>query len=196
MSHRCSFFALAQILLFGYFTAIVLFMFVLDLWFRYPMCELCLLQRLWMMLLAVLFGHGFISAAWFSLPWHRLRVFLQSSALLLGLLSAFAQYRLYLAAQSSFSCSLSAGPTYMPATLYALLANVYQFVPCAVVELRFLGLSFPVWEILVYTSALLFYGGILLLSPAKLMSLQRSFYKVLRLSQRADISLVTDKSSR
>ena len=126
---------------------------LLDVFFRYPMCELCIVQRLWMLVLAVVFSYGFLSCRWSSL-----RLFLHTGMLCLGWWGALQQYFIYVGSQSAFSCSLQAGPQYLPVAVYNRLAQWYHFVPCAAAQVRFLGLSFPAWLLVVYSLALLIYA--------------------------------------
>ena len=147
-------------ILFGFgFTALVLFSFLLDWLHAYPMCEICLLQRFVMTLLGLVALVGAASVRRI----HGLGVtcFL-AIGLLLGLGLGFAVSHVYMIAVAAPSgnahaCKMVAEMTFIPDFWYDFFHSRYAFVSCDQVTSGFLGLSFPLWSLLIYScSATLF----------------------------------------
>ena len=74
----------------GYFLGLLFFSFVVDFFWDHPMCELCVLQRLWMFCLA-----GFAGFAVYTKPAKWLWVSALGTMLLIGLSAAVWQFYLY-----------------------------------------------------------------------------------------------------
>ena len=128
-----------------YFLVLLVVSFGIDVMWEHPMCELCVLQRLWMMCLMLVAG-------WYC----RLNkyadrgVYIVGSMLTLGLLAAVYQLVLYKVHMLGSACNLSFGPRYLPLVFYKFLMNYYRFAPCEAAVYSFMGLSFIWWNVLAY----------------------------------------------
>ena len=135
------------------FAVLVGVSFTLDFLFEYPMCEICLLQRFVMVLIAALGIFG--AAIGGKLP----RVAMASFVVIgffLGVGFGFAVSHVYMlnAASSgsgAHACQIVSELTFIPDFWYDFFHSRYFFVPCNQVSSTFLGLGFPLWSLLVYT---------------------------------------------
>ena len=146
-------------LLFG---LVLLCSFVLDAVMRYPLCEICILQRFVMCLLFLTSGIGLV----FS---RRTTIMNNVSMVVIGLLlgcgvgfSVSHVYMTYVAVNTGneHMCQLVAELTYIPEFWHDYFYSHYTIVPCGQANATFLGLSFPMWSLLIYISATGFYAGV------------------------------------
>ena len=135
-----------------FYLGLVLFSFLLDSLFQYPMCEICLLQRFVMVLLGIvsIVGVLLVQRSWWVGVACTVAV-----GLLLGLGLGFAvTHVLMLRAVASggsggHACKMVSEMTFIPDFWYDFFHSRYQFIPCDQVSSSFLGIGFPYWSLLV-----------------------------------------------
>lgn len=162
----------------GYFL-ILWFSFLLDYLFAYPMCEICLLQRFLMFLIVVssILGGLVVSSA------QRLGyVFLCANGLLVGLGLAFAVAHLHMmqtvTSGGASACQVVSEMAFIPDFLSEYFHAHYAFVPCDQVKSGFLGLSFPMWSLLIYGASAIVFSLVVYLVVTQFRS--RSFVARIR----------------
>ncbi len=136
----------------AYFLVLLLLSFGIDILWYHPMCELCVLQRLWMV--------GIMAVAVFYYHKNRFSdygLWLVGAMLWLGLAAAIYQLVLYKVHMLSSACHLGFGPQYLPVSVYAFLSRYYRFAPCEAAVYSFMGLSFIWWNVIAYCAILLRY---------------------------------------
>lgn len=133
-----------------YFFVLLAISFGIDVLWEHPMCELCVLQRLWMLCLMLVAGwyYRFEKCAGSG-------VYITGSMLMLGLSAAVYQLVLYKVHMLGSACGLSFGPQYLPLIFYNFLLQYYRFAPCEAAVYSFMGLSFIWWNVLAYLLILL-----------------------------------------
>tara|TARA_B100000989_G_scaffold78726_1_gene56021 strand:+ start:3816 stop:4358 length:543 start_codon:yes stop_codon:yes gene_type:complete len=151
--------------MFFYFVAVLfslvsLFGLVYDWALPHAMCELCLLGRMWMLVVVAFSCLGVCAVAC------RAWLFACLGPLLVaGGVGSYWQYVLYKAHFLSEYCSFSPGPHYIPKWLFLLFEQVYRFAPCESAMLVFFGYSFPVWACFLYGFTLVGYFAVLFAKP-------------------------------
>ncbi|MEC8882222.1 MAG: alpha/beta fold hydrolase [Pseudomonadota bacterium] len=145
------------------FFMLVVASFLLDWLFAYPICEICMLQRLIMLGIAVFSCIGFfIICRVRSLGYLCLSII----GLLIGLGLVFSISHIYMLLDASGSnghaCKMVSQMTFMPDFWYDFFHERYAFVPCNQVKSTFLGLGFPWWALLVYLIAAVPYSAVII----------------------------------
>lgn len=177
------------------FLLLVVMSFALDMLYAYPICEICMLQRLIMLAVSLCSLMGFCVI-------NRVPNLGYLSLLIVGLLLAlglgFAISHAYMlidaSSDSGQACKMVSQMTFMPDFWYDFFHERYFFVPCDQVKSRFLGLGFPWWALLIYLCATAFYAIVVVLAFCRL-SLYESINKLgrskaLRLLQYAFLCMV------
>lgn len=149
------------------FLFIVAFSFLLDYWFAYPMCEICLLQRFIMSLVVVSSLIGGLA----SLYSMRIAiVFMVVIGFLVGLGLAFSVAHLHMMQQvlpgDVNACQIVSEMTFMPDFWADFFHSRYAFVPCDQVKSGFLGLSFPFWSLMIYGSSAVVFSVVVYLAAS------------------------------
>ena len=146
-----------------HFCFLVASSFVLDWWFNYPMCEICLLQRFIMLLigllslcgaLTVVTRYGSVGVICFV-----------SVGLLIGLGLGFSISHVYMLLKASSSdhsqaCRMVSEMTFIPDFWYDFFHSRYDFIPCNQVRSTFLGVGFPWWSLWIYVFSVIGYAGV------------------------------------
>ena len=143
-----------------YFISLLLFSFLYDYIYTHPMCELCVLARVWMftIVMVALVARGLSTYSTFF-------VVVLSVMLWAGLMASVWHFQLYQTHMLQSACIYVAGPVYLPVSIYNFLGQFYRFAPCEAAVYTFLGWTFMWWNIISYTALLVFYNAFLLGRP-------------------------------
>lgn len=126
--------------------------FVLDFLYAYPMCEICLLQRFVMVMMA---GLGLVGAALCRrFPRLGMGAFI-AIGFFLGTGFGFAVSHVYMlnaasSGSAAHTCQIVSELTIIPDFWYDFFHSRYFFVPCNQVSSAFLGVGFPLWSLIIY----------------------------------------------
>lgn len=152
-------------LLFAFFSSGFFFLvcssFVLDWWFDYPMCEICLLQRFIMLLLALVSLCGALTVA---TQYKNIGIIcFVLTGLLIGLGLGFSISHVYMLLKASsgghsHACRMVSEMTFIPDFWYDFFHSRYSFIPCNQVRSTFLGLGFPWWSLWIYVLSVIAYA--------------------------------------
>ena len=143
-----------------YFVSLLLFSFLYDYIYTHPMCELCVLARVWMFAIAMV---AFVARGMSTLS--TFFVVVMSIMLWAGLMASVWHFQLYQTHMLQSACVYVSGPVYLPVSIYDFLSQYYRFAPCEAAVYTFLGWTFMWWNIMSYTAILLLYNAFLLVRP-------------------------------
>ena len=141
----------------GYFTCLLAFSFLYDYMYTHPMCELCVLARIWMFVIVAVA----LSARWLH-TWSTFFVVVISVMLWTGLMASLWHFQLYQSQLMQSACGYMSGPSYLHKSIYDMLSQYYRFAPCEAAVYTFLGWTFMWWNILSYVAILVLYNLYLL----------------------------------
>lgn len=149
------------------FFLIVAFSFLLDYWFAYPMCEICLLQRFIMSLVVLSSFLGGVASLY---SMRIASIFLVANGLLVGLGLTFSVAHLHMMQQvlpgDINACQIVSEMTFMPDFWADFFHTRYAFVPCDQVKSGFLGLSFPFWSLMIYGASTVVFSVVVYLAAS------------------------------
>ena len=161
------------------YSVILWFSFLLDYLFAYPMCEICLLQRFLMFLIVL---SSIIGGLVVSRTQRLGYVFLCANGLLVGLGLTFAVAHLHMMqtmiSGGASACQVVSEMAFIPDFLSEYFHAHYAFVPCDQVKSGFLGLSFPMWSLLIYGASAIVFSLVVYLVVTQFRS--RSFVARIR----------------
>ena len=119
-----------------------------DIFLDYRMCELCMTQRLLIVGIVGLSGWAYTRKESTALKGLFLCLVLSFSGLCLGFWhNALLQKQL-----DTATCAIVLKPVILPEPFFRGLQSLYTFMPCSSSSSEFLGLTFPVWSILLHAS--------------------------------------------
>lgn len=134
---------------------VLLLALLVDLSMSYKMCELCITQRIVILVCFVLSICGLRASKELALWWF-LGLFI---CIIFGLWLGFWHQALLKHQLESSLCALVSKPVILPQLLFDLLSTFYTFMPCNSAAEPFLGLSFPAWSILLHSAMLSIFGA-------------------------------------